>query len=82
MQRLQEANYLLAIINSDTLYDAVTPLMNKGQFGARDLHKQLWKLPIPEFDGGNPLHASLAKAGERAARAAEVAAHGGQGSGG
>ena len=25
----------------------VTPLMSKGQFGARDLHKHLWKLPIP-----------------------------------
>ena len=35
----QEAFYLLAIINSDALYQiAVTPLMPKGQFGARDLH--------------------------------------------
>ena len=46
----QEAYYLLAIINSDALYEMVTPLMSKGQFGARDLQKQLWKLPIPEFD--------------------------------
>ncbi|MDE2786838.1 MAG: N-6 DNA methylase [Chloroflexota bacterium] len=67
---MQEAYYLLAIINSDTLYDAVTPLMNKGQFGARDLHKHLWKLPIPEFDAGNVLHASLAIAGERVAAGA------------
>ena len=64
---MQEAYYLLAIINSDTLYDAATPLMNKGQFGARDLEKHLWKLPIPEFDAGNVLHASLAVAGERVA---------------
>ena len=63
----QEAYYLLAIINSDTLYEAATPLMNKGQFGARDLHKHLWKLPIPEFDRDNALHATLAKAGERVA---------------
>ena len=66
----QEANYLLAIINSDALYEAVTPLMSKGQFGARDLHKHLWKLPIPEFDAGDKLHASLSKAGERAAAGA------------
>ena len=26
--------------------------MPKGQFGARHLHKHLWKLPIPEFDPG------------------------------
>ena len=64
---MQEAHYLLAIINSDTLYEAVMPLMAKGQFGARHLHKQLWKLPIPEFDADNVLHASLAVAGERVA---------------
>ena len=49
-QDLQEAHYLLAIINSDTLNEAVTPFMSKGQYGARDLQKHLWKLPIPEFD--------------------------------
>ena len=53
----REAGYLLAIINSNSLYEAVKPLMSKGQFGARDLHMHLWKLPIPEFDPGDPLHA-------------------------
>ena len=43
----QEAYYLQAIINSQTLYDAVIPFMPKGQFGARHLQKHLWKLPIP-----------------------------------
>ena len=62
-----EAHYLLAIINSDALYELVTPLMSKGQFGARDLHKHLWKLPIPEFDSGNPLHVRVSQAGEAAA---------------
>ena len=65
-RNLSEAHYLLAIINSPTLYDAVQPLMSKGQFGARDLHKQLWKLPIPEFDEGAPLHRELAWLGETA----------------
>ena len=67
---LEEANYLLAIINSATLYEAVQPLMNKGQFGARNLHKHLWKLPIPEFDPRQKLHMVIAKAGERAAAGA------------
>ena len=48
-----EANYLLAIINSNALQEAVQPFMSKGQFGARDLHKHLWKLPIPEYDPGS-----------------------------
>ena len=65
----KEANYLLAIINSDALQVAVTPLMSKGQFGARDLHKHLWKLPIPAFDAGNARHVELAAAGEAAAAA-------------
>ena len=64
---MQEANYLLAIINSDALYEAVIPLMNKGQFGARDLEKHLWKLPIPEYDNSEPLHREIAEAGAAAA---------------
>ena len=66
----QEANYLLSIINSDALYEMVTPLMSKGQFGARDLQKHLWKLPIPEFDPDNSLHAEVSAAGEAAAEGA------------
>ena len=62
-----EANYLLAIINSAALYDAVSDIMPKGQFGARHLHKHLWKLPIPEFDPSQELHAIIAEAGATAA---------------
>ena len=65
-----EANYLLAIINSDTLSDAVAPLMPKGQFGARHLLKHLWKLPIPEYDPNIALHRRIAKAGAAAAQKA------------
>ena len=65
-----EANYLLAIINSHALQEAVRPLMSKGQFGARDLQKHLWKLSIPEFDPEQKLHAATAEAGKTAASAA------------
>ncbi len=71
---MQEAHYLLAIINSQTLYEAATPLMSKGQFGARDLHKHLWKLPIPEYDPANPQHAAISEAGQAAAQEAGQAA--------
>ena len=67
---LEEADYLLAVINSNSLYEAVTPMMAKGQFGARHLHKHLWKLPIPEFDANNSLHTSISDAGRRAAEGA------------
>ena len=65
-----EAHYLLAIINSDALHEASKPLMSKGQFGARDLHKHLWKLPISEYDPANPLHAQTSAAGATASQAA------------
>ena len=67
---LEEAHYLLAVVNSHTLYEAVTPLMPKGQFGARDLHKHLWKLSIPEFDPGDPLHLAVSRTGRAAAEGA------------
>ena len=66
----QEAYYLLAIINSDALYEMVSPLMSKGQFGARDLQKQLWKLPIPMFDPTQELHVTISEAGATVAAGA------------
>ena len=66
---VHEANYLMAIINSDVLYRSVESLMPKGLFGARHLHKHLWRLPIPEFDAGDLLHQEVAEAGATAAAA-------------
>ena len=71
-ENMSEANYLLAIINSETSYEAVMPLMAKGQFGARHLHKHMWKLPIPEYDEGVQLHRDLTTAGEAAAAGVQV----------
>ena len=70
---LAEAHYLAAIINSKALYESVIPMMSQGQYGARDLHKHLWKLPIGTYDSGNSIHHTLANLGSTAAdRAAEV----------
>jgi hypothetical protein len=68
---IQEAYYLLAIINSDTLATAVNQYTTPNWAGnTRDLHKHLWKLPIPEFDGGDLRRQAVAAAGARAAAAA------------
>ena len=62
-----ETYYLLAIINSRTLATAVNKFTTANWAGnTRDLHKHLWKLPIPEFDASNPLHQAISKAGEAA----------------
>ena len=46
--------------------------MSKGQFGARDLVKHLWRLPIPEYDDSDSLHVDLAQAAEDAAVGAKA----------
>ena len=69
-RNLEEAYYLLAIINSNALYEAAKPFMAKGQFGPRDLHKHLWKLPIPEYDQADALHIAVARAAQDAERGA------------
>ncbi|MCY4615539.1 MAG: N-6 DNA methylase [Chloroflexi bacterium] len=66
----EETAYLLAIINSEALRQAAEPFMSKGLWGARDLHKHLWSLPIPRFDRADPLHIDVAAAGESAAAGA------------
>ena len=72
-RNIDEAHYLAAIINSDTLRDAVAPLMSKGQFGPRDLEKHLWKLDIREYNPADRTHASLAQLGSTAASEASAA---------
>ena len=66
-----EAHYLLATINSNALKNAVQPFMPKGQFGARDVHKHLWRLPIPEFDASDSTHVAVSVAGQQASAGVE-----------
>ena len=63
----QEAHYLLAIINSDALAYAAKPFCTTNwAHKIRNLHKLHWKLPIPAYDGKNPLHSRLSELGEAA----------------
>ena len=68
-----EAYYLLAIINSIALEDAVEPFRPTGRFGktgARHLHKHLWKLPIPRYNPSDRKHTKLSRLGRTAAKSA------------
>ena len=76
---MDEAYYLLAIINSLALENEVKDFQPKGLFGERHLHKHLWKLPIPEYDAADDRHAELSRLGQAAA--GEVAARRKQGLG-
>ena len=57
---------MTAIINSEALTAAVESFMSRGLYGARDLHKHGWKLPIPRYDAATPLHTNLSKLGSTA----------------
>ena len=61
-----EAYYLTALLNSDTLTEAAEKFMTRGLYGARDFHKHGWKLPIPRYDASDPLHARLSDLGKAA----------------
>ena len=68
-----EALYLMTIINSDETWQATIPLATKNWAGnSRDIHKHLWKIPIPEFDEEIPMHQDLAHLGQRLAEEAKV----------
>jgi len=57
---LDEARYLLALLNSDRLRKRIEDKQSKGQGGARDFDNLIWELPIPEFDPRDADHQALA----------------------
>ena len=61
---IDEARYLLAILNSRNLEEHTAMFMPKGLFGARHFHKHGWKLPIPRYDASDPLHVRLSELGK------------------
>ena len=66
----REAQYLTAILNSETARSRVAAMQARGQWGARHFDKLMFELPIPLFNVNDPLHRELAAAAERAASAA------------
>ena len=66
MDSLEEAHYLCGIFNSEVLRAGVEPYQSQGQWGARDIHKYVFNLPIPKFDGRNSLHQEIADAAKTA----------------
>ena len=66
----EEAHYLTAILNSETLRAAAAVYQARGQFGARHFDKVVFNLPIPRFSAKTKLHRQLADLGARAETAA------------
>ena len=68
----EEACYLCGILNSEALRAGVEQFQSQGQWGARDFDKYVFNLPIPKFDGNNPLHRELARLARTAEEVAET----------
>lgn len=68
---LDEANYLVAILNSNIINDLIKPIQTKGAFGARDIHRRPFEFNIPEYDPKYEVHRELAKLGTEAAEFAK-----------
>lgn len=61
-----EGNYLVAVLNSETIRARAAAFQARGQFGARHFDKVVFNLPIPRFDPADGTHRALAAAAERA----------------
>jgi hypothetical protein len=68
-----EAQYLIAILNSETARSRAEKWQAEGQWGKRDFDKVMFNLPIPTFDSRIALHREIATVAARAEAAAAVA---------
>lgn len=76
---IDEARYLAAILNSETVRARAEHWQAEGMFGAQDFDKGAWNLPIPLFSRKTPLHRALSDEAEKAEGVAAGVAHDGEG---
>ena len=56
-----EAYYLLSFLNSNYANKMIKDFQTKGDFGHRDIHKRILKVPLNEFDNSNKNHLQIVK---------------------
>lgn len=71
-RRYSEAMYVTGLLNSETVRARIVDLQSKGRWGARDVDKLAFELPIPRFDSRNGLHLELMRAALEAERIANA----------
>lgn len=67
---IEEAAYVVAILNTAIVLERVKDLQPVGQRDPRHFDNLVWTLPIPEFDANEALHFDLAAAALHAAAVA------------
>ena len=58
---VDEAHYLVALLNTPTLGHLIRPFQAVGAFGPRHFDKYVWQAPIPMFDPTDPAHRDLSQ---------------------
>jgi len=61
----KEAQYLVAVLNSEIVDDLIKGMQSRGLWGPRDIHKKVLELPIPKFNPKNPIHRELSEIAKR-----------------
>lgn len=67
-----EAHFVSAILNSESVNEAIKPFQSTGLMGERDIEKKLLDVPIPVFDSKNTKHRKLSALGIKAHRQARA----------
>src|SRR5439155_14934609 len=62
----EEAEYLVAILNSEAVNEIIKPFQSVGLLGERDIEKKVLELPIPLYGAGNEDQKALAGLSARA----------------
>lgn len=62
---IEEAYYLVAVLNAPVLTELVRPFQAVGAFGPRHFDKYVWQAPIPLFDEAERAHQEMAGLGMR-----------------
>lgn len=68
----QEATYLAAVLNSNTLDKMIKPHQSRGKFGPRDICRLPFEFNIPQFDLNKELHKQLSALGLKATKQATL----------
>lgn len=71
---IEEAGYLVGILNADSLLNAIRPFQPSGLLGERGIEKLPLELPIPRYNAAEPLHAEIAALSSEATHLVAAAA--------
>lgn len=65
---INEANYLISLLNSPVVNELIKPMQSKGLWGPRHIHKKVLELPIPKYDEKNTIHMKCSALGKECNR--------------